>query len=178
MALEMEADEADPAARPGQQQQGQQIQQIGQVQQQGQEMQQDIQGEEGGALALGREDTARGDSGEDPPHGQSPAGPNETGGKAHPPKAKDPARGEDAQSSFGRLASARGGGRKSPSDSGSAAAECPTGTAAPTPHNLFHSEQLRECAMAAAQAQEKAQQEQHCQLQNDPAFKEMATTGG
>ena len=204
MALEMEADEADPAARPGQQQQGQQIQQIGQVQQQGQEMQQDIQGEEGGAaaarpadpadrpgaaarpgdaaghsrgggLALGREDTARG---EDPPHGQSPAGPNETGGKAHPPKAKDPARGEDAQSSFGRLASARGGGRKSPSDSGSAAAECPTGTAAPTPHNLFHSEQLRECAMAAAQAQEKAQQEQHCQLQNDPAFKEMATTGG
>ena len=47
MALEMEADEADPAARPGQQQQGQQIQQIGQVQQQGQEMQQDIQGEEG-----------------------------------------------------------------------------------------------------------------------------------
>ena len=31
------------------------------------------------------------DKNESPPpvHGQSPAGPNETGGKAHPPKTKD-----------------------------------------------------------------------------------------
>lgn len=62
-------------------------------------------------------------------------------------------------------------------DEGAAATFSDAAACKPTPQRLFDGAALKKLAELAANAQEQAQQQQHCQLQNHPTFKAMAETG-
>ena len=83
--------------------------------------------------------------------------------------------GASTGSAFGGGGGAFGGGDAS----GGGGALGAANTLRPTPKHLFadKDKELQARAADAVKAQEKAQQQQHCTLQNDAAFKAMAETG-